>query len=354
MRLIARIILTLALLTTTALAQRSGHSSRSGSSSSTRTSSGRVVHVRGYTRKDGTYVPPHDRTAPNDTKLDNWSTKGNINPETGKPGTVDPYPENSGKSVMPRSSTPGSYGNGSLSNQDVIDMLHDGLVPVEVKRIISETQSSFDTSVSALVELKRAGVPDEVIMAMMNTGTHSDATSEASPAVKNTTVVGPADLHLSSPEVRGFRLGMPMNKVLARFEKDLHISERGFGLESVDAYTSIYAVNADEFKGIRELSFEFTDQQLSKLIVSYDGTVRWTSSAEFYRAVCQGLGLQFFPNSMQHLEDAYEHDYSDFVIRLEYNFGIMPKLHIFSSTAKQVVDKRRAEEELRKRQTFRP
>jgi hypothetical protein len=354
MRLIAHIILTFALLATTALAQRSGHGSRSSSSSSTRTSSSGVVHVKGYTRKDGTYVPPHDRTAPNDTKLDNWSTKGNINPETGKPGTVDPYPENSGTNVMPRSSALGSSDNDSLSNQDVIDMLHDGLAPVEVKRIISETQSSFDTSVSALVELKRAGVPDEVIMAMMNTGPHRDATAGAVSTVKSETGGSPAALNLTSPEVRVFRLGMPMSKALAHFEKDLHITDSGFGLYTVDAYTSIYAVNADEFKGIRELSFEFTDRQLTKLIVSYDGSVRWTSSTEFYRAVCQGLGLQFFPNSMQRLEDAYEHDYSDFVIRLEYNFGIMPKLHVFSSVAKEIVDKRRAEEELRKRQTFRP
>lgn len=45
------------------------------------------VHVRGYYRKNGTYVAPHYRSSPNQTKSDNWSTKGNINPYTGKPGT---------------------------------------------------------------------------------------------------------------------------------------------------------------------------------------------------------------------------------------------------------------------------
>jgi hypothetical protein len=48
------------------------------------------VHVNGYTRKDGTYVAPHYRTAPNKTNLDNWSTTGNTNPYTGKNGTVKP------------------------------------------------------------------------------------------------------------------------------------------------------------------------------------------------------------------------------------------------------------------------
>ena len=49
-------------------------------------------HYRqGYMRKDGTYIPPSYATNPNDTKLDNYSTKGNINPYTGKAGTIDPY-----------------------------------------------------------------------------------------------------------------------------------------------------------------------------------------------------------------------------------------------------------------------
>lgn len=42
------------------------------------------IHVRGYFRKDGTYVKPHYRSDPNGTVNDNWSTKGNVNPYTGK------------------------------------------------------------------------------------------------------------------------------------------------------------------------------------------------------------------------------------------------------------------------------
>jgi hypothetical protein len=49
------------------------------------------TYVHGYTRKNGTYVMPHYQTAPNATRLDNWSTKGNVNPYTGKAGTKDPY-----------------------------------------------------------------------------------------------------------------------------------------------------------------------------------------------------------------------------------------------------------------------
>lgn len=53
------------------------------------TSSFSDVHVRGYHRKNGTYVEPHMRSDPNETKSDNWTTRGNTNPYTGKQGTKD-------------------------------------------------------------------------------------------------------------------------------------------------------------------------------------------------------------------------------------------------------------------------
>jgi antitoxin component YwqK of YwqJK toxin-antitoxin module len=48
------------------------------------------INVEGYFRKDGTYVNPHFRTAPNYTNRDNFSTKGNVNPYTGEKGWVTP------------------------------------------------------------------------------------------------------------------------------------------------------------------------------------------------------------------------------------------------------------------------
>ena len=47
-------------------------------------------YVKGYFRKDGTYVSGHYRTNRNNTNLDNYSTKGNTNPYTGKPGYIEP------------------------------------------------------------------------------------------------------------------------------------------------------------------------------------------------------------------------------------------------------------------------
>lgn len=48
------------------------------------------VQVKGYYRGNGTYVNPYYRTSPNSTNIDNFSTIGNINPYTGKNGTIQP------------------------------------------------------------------------------------------------------------------------------------------------------------------------------------------------------------------------------------------------------------------------
>jgi hypothetical protein len=49
------------------------------------------VYVRGHYRSNGSYVKPHYRSSPNNTKTDNWSTRGNVNPHTGKGGTRSLY-----------------------------------------------------------------------------------------------------------------------------------------------------------------------------------------------------------------------------------------------------------------------
>ena len=45
------------------------------------------VSVKVRSTKTVTNVKPHARTSRNDTKADNWSTIGNVNPYTGKKGT---------------------------------------------------------------------------------------------------------------------------------------------------------------------------------------------------------------------------------------------------------------------------
>jgi hypothetical protein len=58
-----------------------------------------------------------------------------------------------------------------LTNKDVLDMVKSGLAPDIIVAKIKATPSKFDTTPATLGELKAAGVPDALIMAMVQVGT---------------------------------------------------------------------------------------------------------------------------------------------------------------------------------------
>jgi hypothetical protein len=67
------------------------------------------VDVKGYYRKDGTYVRPHTRSAPDSSPYNNYGMPGNYNPNTGtiSPGNPDAYLERyyQKKGVLPKTET---------------------------------------------------------------------------------------------------------------------------------------------------------------------------------------------------------------------------------------------------------
>jgi hypothetical protein len=100
MKIIPLIITTFAAVIFASAPQARGHgggshgysshsysSSRSSMPSYGTGSKSSSTNVRGYTTHNGTYVAPHARSTSDNTRNNNWSTKGNINPRTGVPGT---------------------------------------------------------------------------------------------------------------------------------------------------------------------------------------------------------------------------------------------------------------------------
>lgn len=73
------------------------------------------VHVKGYYRKNGTYVAPHERTSPNSTVVDNYSYPGNYNPNKDNSSSSG-YSSGNGYNTQSGSST--NY-NSSASNPSV-------------------------------------------------------------------------------------------------------------------------------------------------------------------------------------------------------------------------------------------
>ena len=114
-----------------------------------------AVAVRGYTRKDGTYVAPYHRTAPNGTKNDNYSTKGNVNPYTGQAGTKPGDAPASGSTGSSATAAPISAGSQTPAKDNAPPApakdapppspwtkLHVGMTKAEVMAAIGKPQMS--------------------------------------------------------------------------------------------------------------------------------------------------------------------------------------------------------------------
>lgn len=118
------------------------------------------VHVRGYYKKNGTYVAPHYRSSPNSSRLDNWSTRGNVNPYTGEPGTRNPYP-----SDLPRQGT------------NLMDITRYIQEQGELGRERGRQEAEFRARMDALAEQQR--IERELAAAYRQALTRQDASPQA-------------------------------------------------------------------------------------------------------------------------------------------------------------------------------
>lgn len=82
-----RTLIGLALWASLASLALAEHPSQVRRPSPRRSTRGGVVRVKGRITKRGTYVAPHLRTRADHWALNNWSSKGNVNPFTGKRGS---------------------------------------------------------------------------------------------------------------------------------------------------------------------------------------------------------------------------------------------------------------------------
>jgi hypothetical protein len=74
-------------------------------------------YVRGYTRKDGTYVNPYTRSSSDSSYNNNYSTSPNVNPYTGQRGTNAPtYNDRTPSYNMETTGNRGTYSNPYNSN----------------------------------------------------------------------------------------------------------------------------------------------------------------------------------------------------------------------------------------------
>lgn len=84
-KIIATALLSLAV-SSASFAQYNSQSIYSNGSFGSISGTTETTTVNGYYRNNGTYVQGHQRTNPNSTNWDNYSTRGNTNPYTGDTG----------------------------------------------------------------------------------------------------------------------------------------------------------------------------------------------------------------------------------------------------------------------------
>lgn len=79
-----------------------------------------------------------------------------------------------------------------LTNQDIIELHKAGISAEVIVAKIKASPTKFDTSVSALQELKKAGIPDPVMLAVLNAVTGSSTSGTAAPDTPVSPAVKPA------------------------------------------------------------------------------------------------------------------------------------------------------------------
>jgi hypothetical protein len=123
-----------------------------------------------------------------------------------------------------------------------------------------------------------------------------------------------------TPELRGFRLGLPQAAVLARFpgtsiekpdklgvtqlrlnvidtaliSKSLPIRDKAVEADLTLGNDSSFTVDSAKFpalRGVRRIQFRFIDGRLSYLRVGYDDSIKWNTVDEFVETVAKALNL---------------------------------------------------------------
>lgn len=100
------------------------------------------VFVKGYFRKDRTYINSHYRSNSDGFFYNNWSTKGNVNPYTGRAGTKTL--KNSASSILYGSYRPmKSY---AISLYDLVELYERNIIPYQthLDQDLDQTIDNYD------------------------------------------------------------------------------------------------------------------------------------------------------------------------------------------------------------------
>ena len=161
-------------------------------------------------------------------------------------------------------------------------------------------------------------------------------------AQENKCVVKLADLP-AAPELFGFRLGMTTEQAKARVPQIKFGRVNAFGVSKTSINPDFDpAIDKLSLNGVRTVSLDFLDGQLTSLWFGYDSTFKWSNAPDFVAGISESL----------HLPDAWQ----PWKIRGQQlrcaNFqltvtmlGEGASFHIIDQTAEQTITARRQAKE---------
>lgn len=124
--------------------------------------------------------------------------------------------------------------------------------------------------------------------------------SSAGAQTSNTGASGTGECKLTlaqAPAIRGIRLGMSVDQVLAQIpgaeaDSDLlaRLSRDNFGSKSAIVTPGRYVTSKEKFAGVNSINLSFFDGRLASFFIPYDGR-EWRSDKQFVARLAEVLSL---------------------------------------------------------------
>ena len=131
------------------------------------------------------------------------------------------------------------------------------------------------------------GAPLACTVAFSQTGASNTGDSPSAPITECTLKLE------QSPELRGFRLGMDIKQIVARFP-DLNLEPADeFGSRQGEIFPSSdrALLKKSGFEGVERVALTFFDDRLISVSVRYDASIKWKDPDEFVSRIAPPLGL---------------------------------------------------------------
>jgi hypothetical protein len=156
-----------------------------------------------------------------------------------------------------------------------------------------------------------------------------------------------------SPELYGFRLGMPLLEVSGKLTDPGVLgskmsSKNGIGTSVVNLSAAEIKLESDD--AIESIALTFVESRLTVIKVTYNGDGQWSGAQDYFVKVSEKLGLpkpsaQDQSGVSNERGGRYTVECIKFKIALAYMFGVSPTITLSDKVAESDVDKRREKEE---------